>query len=48
MCAWLADNPQDKFGKHEYRLAEYGIDIRTAEAVPVDRVRLMLVPGRGP
>jgi len=24
MQAWLADNPQGKFGKHEYRLAEYG------------------------
>jgi hypothetical protein len=25
MQAWLADNPQGKFGKHEYRLAEYGL-----------------------
>lgn len=33
MRAWLADNPQDKFGKHEYRLAQYGIDTRTAEAL---------------
>jgi hypothetical protein len=24
MLAWLADNPQGKFGKHEYRLTEYG------------------------
>ena len=25
MRAWLADNPQDKFGKHEYNLAQYGL-----------------------
>ena len=25
MRAWLADNPQDKFGKHEYKLAQYGL-----------------------
>jgi hypothetical protein len=25
MQAWLDDNPQGKFGKHEYRLAEYGL-----------------------
>ena len=22
---WLADNPQDKFGRHEYQLAQYGL-----------------------
>jgi hypothetical protein len=27
MRAWLADNPQDKFGKHEYRLAQYGLSV---------------------
>jgi hypothetical protein len=25
MRAWLADNPQDKFGKHEYKLAHFGL-----------------------
>lgn len=25
MTAWLADNPQGKFGKHAYKLAEYGL-----------------------
>jgi hypothetical protein len=25
MRAWLADNAQDKFGKHEYKLAQYGL-----------------------
>ena len=25
MRAWLADNPQDKFGKHEYKLAQFGL-----------------------
>jgi hypothetical protein len=25
MRKWLADNPQDKFGKHEYKLAEFGL-----------------------
>ncbi len=25
MRAWLAENPQDKFGRHEYQLAKYGL-----------------------
>jgi hypothetical protein len=25
MQAWLDDNPQDKFGRHEYKLAEFGL-----------------------
>jgi hypothetical protein len=25
MRSWLADNPQNKFGKHEYKLAQYGL-----------------------
>lgn len=25
MRAWLDDNPQDKFGRHEYKLAQYGL-----------------------
>lgn len=25
MQAWLSDNPQGKFGKHEYKLAQYGL-----------------------
>jgi hypothetical protein len=25
MQAWLAENPQDKFGRHEYRLAQFGL-----------------------
>ena len=28
MRAWLADNPQGKFGRHEYKLAEYGLNGR--------------------
>jgi len=27
MTAWLADNPQDKFGRHEYKLAQYGLSV---------------------
>jgi hypothetical protein len=27
MQAWLDDNPQGKFGKHEYKLAQYGLDM---------------------
>jgi hypothetical protein len=27
MRAWLDDNPQDKFGKHEYRLEQYGLSV---------------------
>lgn len=30
MRAWLADNPQGKFGRHEYKLAEFG---RSAEGL---------------
>ncbi len=26
MSRWLAANPQDKFGRHEYRLAQFGLD----------------------
>jgi hypothetical protein len=29
MRAWLADNPQDKFGKHEYKLARFGLSPET-------------------
>ncbi len=25
MQAWLDDNPQNKFGKHEYKLDEFGL-----------------------
>jgi hypothetical protein len=31
MQDWLDDNPQDKFGKHEYKLAQYGLDPAAAE-----------------
>ena len=27
MQAWLDDNPQDKFGKHEYKLGQYGLSV---------------------
>jgi hypothetical protein len=33
MRAWLADNPQDKFGKHEYKLAQYGLSPAKVEAL---------------
>jgi hypothetical protein len=29
MRTWLADNPQDKFGRHEYQLAKYGLSPET-------------------
>jgi len=29
MRAWLADNPQDKFGRHEYQLAKFGLTPET-------------------
>ncbi|MDB5968656.1 MAG: sulfotransferase family protein [Hydrocarboniphaga sp.] len=25
MATWINDNPQDKFGRHEYKLAQYGL-----------------------
>ena len=27
MQAWLDDNPQDKFGRHEYKLGQYGLSV---------------------
>ncbi|HTZ69968.1 MAG TPA: sulfotransferase [Acetobacteraceae bacterium] len=27
MRAWLIDNPQDKFGRHEYKLEQYGLSV---------------------
>jgi hypothetical protein len=29
--AWLDDNPQNKFGKHEYKLAKYGVTMEQLE-----------------
>jgi hypothetical protein len=29
MRGWLDDNPQDKFGKHEYKLAQFGLSAAT-------------------
>jgi Sulfotransferase family len=29
MRTWLKDNPQDKFGKHEYKLAQFGLSPQT-------------------
>jgi hypothetical protein len=31
MRAWLSDNPQDKFGRHEYRLTQYGLSLEKLE-----------------
>jgi hypothetical protein len=31
MQAWLDDNPQGKFGKHDYKLARYGLSVEQAE-----------------
>lgn len=31
MKAWLDDNPQDKFGRHEYKLAQYGLSVEKLE-----------------
>jgi hypothetical protein len=31
MRAWLDTNPQDKFGRHEYRLAEFGLSQESLE-----------------
>lgn len=33
MRAWLDDNPQDKFGKHEYKLAQYGLSEKSAASL---------------
>jgi hypothetical protein len=33
MRAWLADNPQDKFGRHEYRLEAYGLTPRKVRSM---------------
>ena len=31
MTAWLVDNPQGKFGRHDYRLGEYGLSKQALE-----------------
>jgi LPS sulfotransferase NodH len=31
MQAWLNDNPQDKFGRHEYKLAQFGLSPATVK-----------------
>jgi hypothetical protein len=31
MQGWVDDNPQDKFGRHEYKLAQYGLSVETLE-----------------
>ena len=31
MQAWIDDNPQDKFGRHEYKLARYGLTVEQLE-----------------
>lgn len=31
MQTWLDDNPQNKFGKHEYKLEQYGLDVTTVK-----------------
>jgi hypothetical protein len=33
MRAWLEDNPQDKFGKHEYKLARFGLTEQTVRSL---------------
>ena len=31
IASWVADNPQDKFGRHEYKLAQYGLSLEQLE-----------------
>jgi hypothetical protein len=31
MQGWVDDNPQDKFGRHEYKLAQYGLSVEQLE-----------------
>jgi hypothetical protein len=31
MQAWVDANPQDKFGRHEYKLAQYGLSKEALE-----------------
>jgi hypothetical protein len=33
MRTWLADNPQDKFGKHEYKLGRFGLSEQSVRAL---------------
>ncbi len=33
MRTWLDENPQNKFGKHEYKLAEFGLSVERAQPV---------------
>jgi hypothetical protein len=36
MQGWLDDNPQGKFGKHEYKLAQYGLNVDSLDPVFAD------------
>jgi hypothetical protein len=31
MQAWIDDNPQDKFGRHEYKFAQFGLEKKDVE-----------------
>ncbi len=39
MQAWVDDNPQDKFGRHEYKLAQYGLSKEKLEPLFAEYLR---------
>jgi hypothetical protein len=39
MQAWVDDNPQDKFGRHEYKLAQYGLSKEKLEPMFAEYLR---------
>jgi len=47
MRTWLEDNPQDKFGKHEYKLAQFGLSQERAAPVLARYERMYEVRSEG-
>jgi hypothetical protein len=39
MQAWVDDNPQDKFGRHEYKLAQFGVTKEKLEPMFAEYLR---------
>lgn len=44
MNSWLRDNPQGKYGRHIYSLAEYGLKREDIETRYADYINLFLRP----
>jgi len=48
LAGWIAANPKGKRGKHEYRLADYGLDAATVDALFAEYRRKFGVKSEAP